>query len=218
MRSLLTRKFYTQALIVLVAFAPLMSLAPTKRQVKNIVRFQKNLNEEYKDENTSPLYPEDREAFDGHDFFPISDKYIVEARLHLDIHHDTVYMPTSRGEVKKFIPYALATFSLDEQQDSLYLYSSVALMDNPKYKNYLFIPFKDHTNEVNTYGGGRYLDLEKPEKNKILIDFNQSYNPYCAYSEEYNCPIVPIENTVNNQIKAGVRLVGGHFGYHKTQK
>ncbi len=88
-------------------------------------------------------------------------------------------------------------------------------MDNPKYKEYLFMPFKDPTNGVSTYGGGRYLDIKKPDSDRILIDFNKSYNPYCAYSEEYNCPIVPTENTVHSEIRAGVRLEGGHFDYHK---
>jgi len=74
----------------------------------------------------------------------------------------------------------------------------------PVYEN-LFLPFKDLTNGNKTYGGGRFIDLVIPKSKTIVIDFNKAYNPYCAYSPKYSCPIVPKENYLTVPIKAGVK-------------
>ncbi len=182
---------------------------------KSDVEYQRKLDEEYKNADSSPLYKADRLAFDGHDFFSIDKKYIVKAHLNTNIKHDTMLIPTASGSIKKYIPYALAQFELDGKKHSLTLYKSVQLMLSEEYKDYIFLPFRDHTNNVTSYGGGRYIDLEEKSKAHIWIDFNKAYNPYCAYSEEYNCPIVPVENTVQTEVRAGVRLDSGHFEYHK---
>ncbi|MBP7982432.1 MAG: DUF1684 domain-containing protein, partial [Kaistella sp.] len=73
------------------------------------------------------------------------------------------------------------------------------------YEDYLFLPFRDETNGKETYGGGKYIDLRIPDGNEIVIDFNQSYQPYCAYNAyDYSCPIVPEENFLPLRIEAGV--------------
>jgi uncharacterized protein (DUF1684 family) len=80
----------------------------------------------------------------------------------------------------------------------------------PKYKNYLFVPFKDMTNGKETYGGGRYLDLETTDiqNDSVILDFNKAYNPYCAYSNGYSCPIPPKENHLAVSIEAGEKTFG----------
>jgi uncharacterized protein (DUF1684 family) len=79
-----------------------------------------------------------------------------------------------------------------------------------KYKNYLFLPFKDHTNGNGSYGGGRYLDMEVPKGNEVEIDFNLCYNPYCAYADIFSCPIPPDENHLEVEILAGVKAEEKH--------
>ena len=69
----------------------------------------------------------------------------------------------------------------------------------------MFLPFLDATNGVETYGGGRYLDMKVPKSNEVIIDFNKAYNPYCVYNHEYSCPIVPLENELDVEINAGVK-------------
>jgi len=83
-------------------------------------------------------------------------------------------------------------------------------MNNPEYKDYLFFPFTDLTNNASTYGGGRYIDLRIPQGNVIVLDFNKAYNPSCAYSPKYSCPIVPGENNIDVAITAGVKYEGHH--------
>ncbi len=177
--------------------------------------FQKKLDTEYRDADQSPLYAADREKFVGHDYFPIDSRYVVLARLEYEAQPDTVIFPTSSEVTKKYITYARAHFTLDGQSCTLMTYRSLRLMEMEEYADYVFLPFRDASNNFSSYGGGRYLDLETSQKGKIWIDFNKAYNPYCAYSEEYNCPVVPIENKLPMEIKAGVRLDGGHYEYHK---
>ena len=74
-----------------------------------------------------------------------------------------------------------------------------------KYKNYLFLPYTDLTNGFESYGGGRYIDLTIPDCNEIIIDFNKSYAPSCAYNHSYSCPVPPKENHLNVRIEAGVK-------------
>ena len=115
-------------------------------------------------------------------------------------------MPTSSGKFKQYQEYGKATFELDGKSFTLTLYQSLDLMKMKKYKDYLFLPFRDLTNEKETYGGGKYMDLKIPAGNEIILDFNQSYQPYCAYNAfDYNCPIVPAENKLPVRIEAGVK-------------
>ena len=79
----------------------------------------------------------------------------------------------------------------------------------PQYKNHLFFPFTDLTTGSITYGAGRYIDLTIPKSgNTIVIDFNKAYNPFCAYSDGYSCPLVPADNNLDTEILAGVKFIG----------
>ena len=80
---------------------------------------------------------------------------------------------------------------------------NMAFIDHPEYGNYLFIPFKDRTNTITTYGSGRYIDIDIPEESIVIIDFNEAYNPYCAYYDRWSCPLVPFENHLDIHIYAG---------------
>ena len=102
--------------------------------------------------------------------------------------------------------FGTATFKIKGKNYSLNIYQSQDLMTNPQYKNYLFLPFTDLTSGNETYVSGRYIDLmiEDVKNNKVVLDFNKAYNPYCAYvSGKYNCPIPPKENALPVAIKAG---------------
>ena len=83
-------------------------------------------------------------------------------------------------------------------------------MQQEKYKDYLFIPFGDATSGLTSYGGGRYMDftLADIKDNTLVIDFNKAYNPYCAYTIGYNCPIPPKENLLTEAINAGEKNYG----------
>ena len=85
------------------------------------------------------------------------------------------------------------------------LYQSLDLKKIEEYKDALFLPFTDLTSGVDSYGGGKYIDLKIPQGTTITIDFNRAYNPYCAYNHKYSCPIPPQENDLAIEIRAGVK-------------
>lgn len=180
------------------------SFAQSKEQ-KEITTFQSNLNKEYKDSVESPLSRADRLKFKEHQFYPIDSSYRVTASFIRTPNEKTFNMPTTNGKLKEYVKYGEVHFTIHGQKFKLNTYQSLTLIKIEKYKNYLFLPFKDFTNSVETYGGGRFMDLTIPETATIIIDFNKAYNPYCAYSDKYSCPIVPIENSLQIEIKAGIK-------------
>ena len=177
-----------------------------KENIASIKKFQKELNAEYLNPKESPLRGDNLKNFKKHPFFPINLKYRVTAKFVKTENPVPFELPTSSGKFKQYQEYGKATFELDGKSFTVTLYQSLDLMKMEKYKDHLFLPFRDETNEKETYGGGKYMDLKIPAGNEIILDFNQSYQPYCAYNAfDYNCPIVPAENKLPVRIEAGVK-------------
>lgn len=168
-------------------------------------KFQKKLNSEYADPKTSPLMDEDLKTFKSLDFFPISATYFVNATLVKAKGGKVFEMKTSGTRTPKYIKYGTLNFKINGKPFQLAVYQSLDLIVQEKYKNHLFLPFSDLTTGKQSYIGGRYIDLEIPKGNTIAVDFNQAYNPYCAYNYKYSCPLVPLENDLKIEIKAGVK-------------
>ncbi len=105
-------------------------------------------------------------------------------------------VPLTDGSEEVYEKFAHAVFSLDGQACRLLVL---------KHDKTLSILFKDATNGRETYGGGRYIDLEvdDAQDNRLVIDFNEAYNPYCAYNHEYACPLPPAENKLTVAVRAG---------------
>lgn len=118
-------------------------------------------------------------------------------------------MQTYSNKTKTFVKYGYFTFEIENQNCSLSVYKRIYSPPNPLAEDgMLFIPFKDLTSGKETYGGGRYLDLEEKaiKENLFELDFNKCYNPYCAYSSGYSCPVPPAENRLSVEIKAGEKI------------
>ncbi|GEN69110.1 DUF1684 domain-containing protein [Chryseobacterium rhizosphaerae] len=177
----------------------------TSKEVMDVKKFQKELNAEYLNPKETPLRGDNFKNFKEHPFFPIDMKYRITAKFVKSKDTKPFDLPTSSGKTKSYQEYGKASFELDGNPYTLTLYQSLDLIKQKKYQDYLFLPFRDATNEKETYGGGKYLDLKIPKGNTIVLDFNQSYHPYCAYNAyDYNCPIVPEENKLPVEIRAGV--------------
>lgn len=167
--------------------------------------FQNELDSQYSDSVQSPLTKEDRLKFKGHDFYPVDMKFCVEAKLIKSKNEQTFQMKTTTDRKPMYVKYGEVHFKLNNKKYKLSVYQSMDLLNKPEYRNYLFLPFKDKTSGVETYGGGRFLDLQIPKGDKIIIDFNKAYNPYCAYNHKYSCPVPPPENFLKTDVKAGIR-------------
>ncbi|NER15441.1 DUF1684 domain-containing protein [Leptobacterium flavescens] len=173
--------------------------------LSDIRKFQRKLNKEFKDPETSPLTDKDRIGFNGLDFFPIDTTYRVKATLVRTPDELPFLMPTTTSRKSHEVKYGELHFTIEGKELVLNVYQNQQLKLTQEYKDYLFLPYTDETNGTETYGGGRYIDLSVPEGDTLILDFNKSYNPYCVYNPKYSCPIVPGENRLDVDIKAGVK-------------
>lgn len=167
--------------------------------------FQDNLNKEFADIKESPLTDEDFKTFKTLDFYPITDKFIVQAQFTRTKKEKIFEMKTSTERLPKYKKYGEVTFSIDGKNFKLNVYQNIDLSKKKGYHDYLFLPFSDLSCGNQTYIGGRYIDMRFPKSETIVIDFNKAYNPYCAYNHRFSCPIVPLENDLQIEILAGVK-------------
>lgn len=137
------------------------------------------------------------------DYFPVDDKYNCNCRFEKSKDRITIDFPTSSGNVTEYLVHGLAFCNLEGKSFKLTVFAPKRRV--PGYKDYLFLPVIDLTSGASTYGGGRYVDLYESDidGNKINIDFNKLYNPYCAFRTGFACPLTPASNHVDIAIKAG---------------
>ena len=143
-------------------------------------------------------------------FFPADIKYRVIAKFKKVSDLIGFDIPTAAGTNAHYYKYGSLTFKLKDTVCRLFLYRSQRLMGSAKYKNYLFLPFTDLTNALETYGTGRYIDILTTDikNNKLTIDFNKAYNPYCAYGKGFQCPLPPKECALDISVNAGEKSYG----------
>lgn len=160
----------------------------------------------------SPLKEEELNYMD---FYTPDETWKLTCQCVTDPNNIIVDMPTYSGLVKKYKIYGEAICHFNNDTFSLKLYQNVQNR-NPLNAQYLFLPFKDLTNGDTTYGGGRYINLNINDitQGEIVIDFNKAYNPWCAYSDGYNCPVPPKDNHISIAIKAGEK---NYKGAYKTR-
>jgi uncharacterized protein (DUF1684 family) len=173
--------------------------------VSAVAKFQKKLNTEYADAKTSPLTAEDLAFFKTLDFYPVSETFFVVAKVIRTQKEKPFKMETSTDRKPMYVKYGELSFTIDGRDFKLNVYKNIELSKKKQYKDYLFLPFSDLTSGTESYIGGKYIDLRIPKGDTIVIDFNTSYNPYCAYNHKYSCPKVPLENDLDIEIKAGVK-------------
>ncbi len=189
----------------------IVGLAQTEAELlAEIQKHQTEANEEFSNPETSILEKKDLEHFEGLDFYPIDLKYRVVAKFVRTPDEKPFKMRTTTDRLPEYVKYGEAHFTIEGTDLKLNVYKSTSVPKDPKYTNYLFIPFTDYTSGDGSYGGGRYVDAWIPDGDILVIDFNKAYNPYCAYSKRYSCPIPPRENDLKIRIEAGVKDFGEH--------
>lgn len=172
------------------------------------------INQERKDKDNffrnseqSPL--EDKATFIGLAYFPPNPAYKIVANIvpyHSTAQDKQVAVPMTNGSTETYEKYGFAEFTLAGESEAAEL--NVYRLLIYKHDKGLSILFRDATAPEETYGGGRYLDfkIEDVKDNKLTIDFNNAYNPYCAYNSTYSCPIPPKENTLPIRLEAGEKI------------
>lgn len=134
------------------------------------------------------------------DYYPPNPDYRVNGKLVRYTTREIVSIGNSDGTVTNYLKFAQANFKIEGQQQSLLILKALG------FGNQYLTAFGDETSGETTYGGGRYLDLIIGKSDQILIDFNKAYNPYCAYFDDYTCPLPPKENLLTVRIEAGEKV------------
>jgi len=176
-----------------------------------IETFRADKDEFFRDDPDSPLAAQDREKFTGIAYFPPDRRYqlgglALEPASPGD--EQTLQIPTSDGRLRPATRVGRLTFALDDRQLNLHGYALAGMAEGQ-----LFVPFLDGTSGNETYGAGRYLDLEPDEDGTYTLDFNLAYHPTCVFSPRFSCPLTPDENRLPVRIEAGEKLTPG-IGEH----
>lgn len=156
--------------------------------------FRKEKDEFFAHHPQSPLTREQRKAFNGLNYFPEDESLRLEVQVEEFSQKDPIQMQTTTGDVQEYVRYGRFHFEVDGQPAELTLYQS---------QHGFFLPFVDSLAGSETYPAGRYLDPDPLPGNRFLVDFNLAYNPYCAYNEDWICPVPPAENHLGIAIRAG---------------
>lgn len=179
-----------------------------KRPLAGETEYQRKENARFKDASKSPLKKRDLKKFKGLDFYPVDSSYIVKATLTRTPNEPIFEMATTTDRKPLYKQYGILSFTLKGKTLKLHIYQNQENLEDDKYKDYLFLPFTDDTSGDGSYGGGRYMDVFISQINKddtVMLNFNNTYNPYCAYNDIYSCPITPRKNHLDITIKAGVK-------------
>ena len=196
------------SLYLLLLFAASCTTHAQQTYDEQIASYRQQYKEAFITDKDSPLTAADTSFLR---FYAPDTAYRVMAIFNATPHSKTFEMDTHSGEKKEYREYGTLTFKIHDTTQILHVYQSLALLrEGGKYKDYLFIPFTDATTYTETFGGGRYIDLSKKDikDNKLELDFNKCYNPYCAFAGGYSCPIPPKENELQVAIRAGEELFG----------
>ena len=178
---------------------------------KEMKVYRDSINKEFSDPELSILEEADIEGFKGLDFFPVNENFVVQAKVEWIKDGETFEMVTSTERRPQYQKAVKLSFQINGKKQELTAYKSVKLSQNEEYANYLFLPFTDETNGDESYGGGRYLELDASYFADVAeIDFNKCYNPYCSYNGKYSCPVPPKENSLSVKIEAGVKAYEHH--------
>ncbi len=165
--------------------------------MSELTDFRLEKDEFFRQHPQSPLTAEQRRSFQGLNYFPENEDLRLEVTVEPFQNPEHIQMQTSTGGVQDYVRYGRFRFQAEGQEVELTIY---------KADYGYFLPFVDSLAGKETYPAGRYLEPEDLLNNRFYVDFNQAYNPYCAYNEMWSCPITPAENRLKVPIRAGEKL------------
>jgi uncharacterized protein (DUF1684 family) len=185
-------------IIALLAYFSIPTTKPVEETGADVQKIRKAKDESFASSEDSPI--KDKASFKGLNYFPFNKDYIVNFVIEKAEKAQSVDIKMTDGTTEKLILFGKIKADIQAFSVTLTLYQR----ENGDF----FLPFKDKSAPKETYGGGRFLDLPLTtvKNNRMRVDFNLAYNPYCAYNEDFACPIPPAENTLPIRIEAGEKL------------
>jgi uncharacterized protein (DUF1684 family) len=164
--------------------------------VSALADFRARKDEFYRRGQDSPLDRLQRKLFQGLAYFPENPELVVVAALEEPENPGDVTLETSTGDSQTYRRAGVVHFTVDGEASQITLFQS-------NHDEQFFVPFRDATSGQDTYGSGRYLEVDPARDGHVVVDFNYAYNPYCAYNAQWSCPLPPVENWLAVPIRAG---------------
>lgn len=187
--------------------------------MRALQQFRRQKDAYFRTSSMAPIPENERATFQGLKYYPPFFALRIVAPVERLPAGDVVTMATTDGQSRQFERYAILKFTVEDQPCQLTAYRAINDAHAPDgvedaaAAQSLFIPFRDALAGTQTYGAGRYLDVEEEHTGSdgnggalVILDFNLAYNPYCAYNDAYSCPVTPTENTLQVAIRAGERV------------
>lgn len=170
---------------------------PPPSYARDIERMRREKSDFFRMSPESPLDPSDRAL--ALRFFAVDPAYRVEAAWEPAAPPlRRIRLGTSTGEEREYLDAGALRFRIDGQERTLRGFISAGRAHE------LFVPFRDATSGKESYGASRYLEVPLPAHGEAaILDLNLAYNPWCAYSDAYSCPLPPRENWLDIPIRAG---------------
>lgn len=173
----------------------------------HLAEHRANKDEYLAEHPRSPIPPDERSDFDGLEYFPPNPGLRFELPLHEHDEKETTTIGTTMEGEREYVRWGEFRFAVEGTDVTLHAYKTDPDEDG------LWIPFRDETNGEETYGAGRYLDLEadrhRTDDGTWIVDFNLAYSPFCAYSPQFECALVPMDNWLDVPIRAGEKTYEG---------
>ena len=170
--------------------------------------FREDKDEYFRTSARSPLPVEEREGFEGLPYFPVDESLRFEG-LRLEPYAGSeptsFAIPTSDGKLRPAERAGTLRFEVNGTACALTAY----IFEGGDAES-VFVPFLDGTTGRESYGAGRYLDLDREDDGTYVLDFNLAYHPSCVYDMRFSCPLTPAENRLPVRIEAGERLSPDH--------
>ena len=193
------------------ARAPAPPAAPETAQAQTIAMWRSQFDQQKAQWNAlftsddSPLPEAKRASFPGQGFYPFAPEWRFVGDLVRNANVTGIEVPDTKGREQAYWDYGRYALRVGDRIDTLRVYRP------GEHPEQYFIAFRDSTTGTETYGGGRYAHLDSLGEHRFLLDFNQAYNPYCAYDTLWVCPLPPRENTMPWAVRAGMtKPPGGH--------
>ncbi|WP_435183569.1 DUF1684 domain-containing protein [Halobellus sp. EA9] len=181
-----------------------MTSHPDDEWRTELLRNRERKERYFRENQRSPIPPELRgDAFPGLDYYEPDPDYRFELGLRRYDEPEPVTVETTADGEQSYRRVGRFEFEIDGTAVSLDAFEPTDGSDR------LWVPFRDVTSGEETYGAGRYVDLEpgpdRRDDGTWVLDLNRAYNPTCAYNPAYECPLVPPSNWLDVRIEAGER-------------
>jgi len=178
--------------------------AEYERWLDEIKQMRADKDEFFTEHPQSPIQPEMRDDFEGLAYFDPKPEFRVPTRVRVYGNPEPIELEVTAGQPIRYLQRFIFEFELRDERQQLAGYQQ-----EDEDTDTIFIPFRDKTTGQQSYYQGRYMETEPEEEltngDTVTLDFNLAYNPFCAYSETFACPLPPEENWLDVAVPAGER-------------